>query len=256
MKARLPLVLAALVPLALNPLHAETTEQWIAKARAYLGSESDLNAVTTIHFFGKLEGTQKVPAPDDKTKMIDQQVSLPTEIIFQKPYEQLMTLTRPDSTIITALDGYDGWSKTFNAKDPKQWRFTLLTAQEVKQLRANTWENLFFYAGIEKKGGRVELVGDVMVDGAACGKLSFIHAGNIIFQRYFEKTTGRLIKTETDNGGEIREEGELIVNGIRFPRKVINKGPNGQITAIVIDKVVLNENLPASEFIVPAMQAN
>ncbi len=256
MKARFTLVSAALVLLAVSPLRAETTEQWIAKARAYLGSESDLNAVTCIHFSGRLEGTEKVPAPDDKTKQIDQQVSVPAEIIFQKPYQQLMTLTRPASVMMTALDGYDGWTKTSNPKDPKQWRITLLDAQQVKQLRANTWETLFFYVGIEKKGGRVQLVGDVTMDGVACVKLSFIHAGNIIFQRYFDKATGRLIKTETENGGEIREEGEMIVNGIRFSNKVINKAPNGQVTTIVIDKVVLNESIPASEFAVPAMQAN
>lgn len=256
MKARHALFFTVLATLGVNPLPAETTGQWIAKARTYLGTESDLNAVTCIHFSARLEGTEKVPAADDKTKEIDRPVSYPTEIIFQKPCQQQMILTKPDAIITTALDDYEGWSKTANAKDQKQWRLTLLDAQQVKQLRANTWENLCFYAGIEKKGGHVQLLGDVTVDGVACVKLSFIHADNIIFQRYFDKATGRLVKTETENGGEIREEGEVIVNGVRFPRKVINRAPNGQVTAIVIDKVVLNERVPASEFAVPAMQPN
>jgi hypothetical protein len=256
MKARLPLVLAAFVPLALSPLRAETTEQWIAKARAYLGSESDLNAITSIHFSGRLEGTEKVPAPDDKTRLIDQKISVPIELIFQKPYRQLMTLTRADSIATTALDDYDGWSKTSNPKDPKQWRLTLLDAQQIKRFRANTWEALYFYAGIEKRGGRVQLGGDVTVDGVACVKLLFIHADRIVFLRYFDKITGKLIKTETESGAEIREEGVQIVNGIRFPKKNINKAPNGQITTIVFDKVVLNEHIPASEFAVPALQPN
>lgn len=256
MKARFALVLAAFVPLALSPLHAETAEQWIAKARAYLGSERDLNAVTSIHFSGRLEGTEKVPAPDDKTKQIDQPISVPIELIFQKPYQQLMTLTRADSMAMTGLDDYDAWSKSSNPKDPKQWRLTLLDAPQIKRFRANTWEALYFYAGIEKRGGHVKLGGDVMVDGVACVKVTFIHADTIAFIRFFEKSTGRLIKTETENGSEIREVGEQIVNGIRFPRKNINKAPNGQVTTILFDKVVLNERIPASQFAVPALQPN
>ncbi len=256
MKACFTLGLTALMTFAISPVQAETANQWIAKARAYLGTESALNAVTCIHFSGRLETIEKVPAPDDKTKQIDQPVSLPTEIIFQKPYQQEMIQTKADTIVTTALDDYDGWSRTSNPKDPKQWRISLLDAQQIKQLRANTWENLWFYAGIEKKGGRVELGGDVTVDGVACVKLSFIHADNIIFTRYIDKVTGRLVKTETENGGEIREEGEIIVNGVRFPRKVINKAPNGQIISIAFDKVVLNEHFPESEFAVPSLQPN
>ena len=49
--------------------------------------------------------------------------------------------------------------------------------------------------------------------------LVFIHSDEIIFTRYFDKANGRLVKTVTDNKSEIREEGEIIVSGIRFPRK-------------------------------------
>jgi hypothetical protein len=256
MKFRLSLVLAALAPFAAGPLRAESIEQVIARARAYLGSESALNAVTSIHYTGKLELTEKVPSPEDKTKQVDRLVSLPAEIIFQKPYQYRQSVTRPGFVITIALDGYDGWSQSTNPQDPAQWRVTLLGAQQVKQLRANTWENLSFFTGLGKKGGRVELVGDVTVEGVACVKLSFIHADNIVFHRFLDKATGRLVKTETDNGGEIREEGEILVNGVRFPRKVINKAANGQVTTIAIDKVVVNEQIPASEFAVPALRAN
>ncbi len=256
MKASITLGLTALMTFATGPVQAETASHWIAKARAYLGTESALNAVTCIHFSGRLETVEKVPAPDDKTKLIDRPVSLPTEIIFQKPYQQEMIQTKADAIVTTALDDYDGWIRTSNPKDPKQWRISLLDTQQIKQLRANTWENLWFYSGIERKGGRVELGGDVTVDGVACVKLSFIHAENIIFTRYIDKATGRLVKTETENGGEIREEGEIIVNGVRFPRKVINKALNGQIISIAFDKVVLNEHFPESEFAVPPLQPN
>ena len=256
MNVRPVLTLAALVVLAVPPARAETADQWIAKARSYLGSESDLLAVKSVHFVGSIEAITKVPAPEDKTKMVDQPVKLPAEIVFQKPYQQRITITKPASIDTTALDDYDGWSRSTSVANPAQWRVTLLDARQIKTLRANTWENLYFYAGIERRGGRVELGGDSTVDGVACVKLSFIHDTTIVFQRYFEKATGRLVKTVTENGAEIREEGEVVVHGVKFPRKVINKSPNGQNSTIIFDQVTVNETIPVSDFAVPNFQAN
>ena len=81
--------------------------------------------------------------------------------------------------------------------------------------------------------------------------LAFIHPGNISFNRYFEKGTARLLKSVTENGGEIREEGELMVNGIRFPKTLINKSPDGQSATITFESIKVNEPLPAGDFAVP-----
>jgi outer membrane lipoprotein-sorting protein len=233
-------VLVVSVAVLVLPAAADSTDKWIAKARAYLGSENALNAVTSIHFTGTLE------APGD--------IKLPAEIIFQKPYRQRITYTGPKVIEITALDGYDAWLKRVNAENPVQWQVRLLEAPQVKRLRANTLENLSFYATREMKGSTIEFLGDVTVDGLACVKISFTHSGDVAFVRYFEKSTGRLVKTETENGTEIREEGEVVVKGVRFPKRVINKAPNGNITSITFDKVVVNENFPAEAFAVPSLQ--
>ena len=257
MKSRFFATVALVAGLALGTsLPAETTGQVISRARAFLGTERALNAVSTIHFTGTLERAVKVPAPDDKTKQVDQTIRVPVDIVFQKADRQRITVKSPKIIEVTALDGYDGWRKRINAESPSQWQVDLLDPNQVKRLRANTWENLFFFAGIEKTGGRVQADGDATVDGLACTKLSFIHADNIIFVRYFDKTTGRLVKTETEDGSEIREEGEIIVDGVRFPRKVINRVPNGPTTTIVFDKVELNAPVPAAEFAVPSFIPN
>jgi len=243
MKLRHFALLASLPVVVAGPLRAaDSTAQLLAKARAFLGSESALNAVQTIRFTGTLEA-------DANTK-------LPIEIIFQKPFEQRITVTSPKIIEVTALDDYDAWQKRTNPANPAQWQVTLLDASQVKRLRANTWENLCFFAGLEKKGGNVQPGGEVTVDGVACVKLSFMHAPDIIFVRYFDKATGRLVKTETESHAEIREEGQLIVNGVRFPQKVINKAPNGTTTTIVFDKVEVNPAVAASEFAVPTFRAN
>lgn len=243
MKLRIFSLLAVSLALAAGPLQAaDSVGQMLAKARGFLGSEKALDAVSTIHFTGTLEvaaGTR-----------------LPVDILFQKPYQQRITVTGPKVIEVTALDGYDAWQKRTNPANPTQWQVTLLDAGQVKRLRANTWENLSFFTGIEKKGGNVLFGGETTIDGLPCVKLSFVHANDIVFVRYFEKSTGRLVKTETESGAEIREEGEMIVNGVRFPKKVVNKAPNGSTTTIVFDRIELNSTVPASEFAVPAFKVN
>jgi hypothetical protein len=243
MKVRCFYILAISVALLANAsMAAENADHWIAKARAFLGSESALNAVRSIHYTGTLE-TEGIP-------------KLPTEIIFQSPYRQRITLTSPKVIETTALDGYDAWQKRVNPENPTQWQITLLDANQVRRLRANTVENLSFYSGHEMKSCVIKLLGDVTVDGTACVKVSFTHTGGVVFTRYFEKATGHLVKTETENGTEIREEGEIIVQGVRFPKRVINKSPNGNLTVITFDKVVINEAFAADQFAVPSLQAH
>ena len=238
------------------PLRADATGDVIARARAYLGDEAALTRVGTIHFTGRLESTERVPDAADKTKLVEKPVTLAVDIIFQKPFRQQTTLSRPDIVETTALDDYDAWQRRANPQKPAQWQVTLLDAAQIKRLRANTWENLNFFSGLEKKGGRVQLDGDVTVDGIACVKLSFRHDDDIVFVRYFDRATGRLVKTETENGTEIREEGETMVDGVRFPQKVVNKSASGQVTTIIFDRVALNEAIPAGQFSVPVLRPN
>jgi len=219
---------------------AGPVEDTIAKARAYLGSEAALDAVRTIHFKGTLE--------------LNATTRVPIDIVFQKDNQQRITASAEKVIETTALDGYDAWQKRADAASPARWQLTLLDAQQVKKLRANTWENLHFFKGIEKRGGRVAPGGDATVDGKACVKLTYFHTDAIWFARYFDKATGKLVKTETDNGSEIREEGELLANGIRFPRKVISKSPNGQVTTITFETLELNQSVPAAEFAVPNLK--
>jgi outer membrane lipoprotein-sorting protein len=235
------LALFALVVSSVAPLGAQTAEQWIGKARSFLGGDKALEAVRSIHFTGTLE-----LANGNK---------LPAEIIFQKPYQQKITVKGPNAVETTALDGYDGWQKRTNPENPTQWQITLLDAAQVKRLRANTLENLSFYSSAALAGAVVQVAGEAVVDGVPAVKLTFKHAEDIVFTRYFNKATGQLLKTETENGGEIREEGEMKVDGIRFPKRVLNKSAAGAVTAITFEQVRVNEVFPPDTFAVPSLQA-
>lgn len=240
MKLRLILVGALLATAGLPG--AETAGQWIARARARLGSESALQGVTSIRYTGTLD--------------TDGANQRSMDIIFQKPLQQRITLTGAELIEVIALDDYDGWQKRINPKNPAQWQLTLVDAAQIKRLRAQTWDNLNFFDGLEKMRGSVRLEGDATVDGVPCVKLVFTYREDMVLTRYFERATARLVKTETETGTEIREEGEIFVNGIRFPRKVSNRDRNGRTTNMVFDQIFLNEPHAASEFAVPALREN
>ena len=221
----------------------------IAHARAFIGDEAALSAVRSLRFVGTLVTGDPVDAA--------KQTRASVEIVFQKPAQQRITITYEKALEQTALDDYEAWQRQQDPTDASKWRQSLLSIEQVKRLRANTLENLAFFRGLEWQGGRIEDQGPITIDGVVCQKIAFIHAPTIVFTRYFDSATGRLRLTETEAGGSIREEGEISVNGMRFPEKIITLTPiaNGksQTVTITFDKISVNETFPASFFAVPAL---
>jgi outer membrane lipoprotein-sorting protein len=216
----------------------------IAKARAYLGSEAALNAVTSVHFIGNVVSTDAA----DPTK----QSRAVIEIMVQKPDRQRVIAKSEKTVETTVLDGYEGWQRTVDVTNPKNYREVVFKPDAVKRLRAQAWENISFFRGSEGRGGRIEEQGTKTIDGLACQKLAFIYAPNIIFYRYFDPATGRLVQTETEDGGITLEEGEVIVKGVKYPKamKMMLKGAKGQTQAVSItfDSITVNETFPAALF--------
>lgn len=219
----------------------------IAKARALVATEEVLNGVKSIHYVGTL--TAPDPAKPGKN------VTQPIDIVFQRPMQQRIVTSSPKGTDCTVLDGYDAWQRVEDPADAKKNRQAILGIDQIRRLRANTWENLSFFRGIESVGGLLLDQGPATIDGVACQKIAFIHAPNIVFHRYFEAATGRLVLTETEAGGRIREEGEVIVAGIRFGRVLTTESKNAkgewEKVTINFDKVTVNEVFPANYFAVP-----
>lgn len=221
----------------------------IAKARARIGSESAINGVKSIHYVGTLITVD----PADPTK----QQRAAIDIIFQKNDLQRITAAFDKLVETTALDGYEAWQRKQDAADPSKWQQTLLGPDQVKRLRANTFETLAFFRGLESRGGRIEDKGPATVEGVACQKVSFVHGANIIFTRYFDLTTGKLVLTETETGNTLREQGEILEAGLRFPKSLLTTTTNAQgenqTVTINVEKVIVNETYPATLFGVPAL---
>jgi outer membrane lipoprotein-sorting protein len=223
----------------------------LAKARSYLGAEAALEGIKSVHYTGTLVTSD--PADSSKPASAD------VDIVFQKPGQQRISIAYEKAIEQTALDGYDAWQRQQDVADPSKWRQTLLSADQIKRLRANTLENLMFFRGLDRFGVKIEDLGTANVEGVACQKIAFIHGPNIVFTRYFETATGRLVLTETEAGGAISEQGSMTVNGVRFPKTIITvtKTAGGKVQSVTInfEKIVVNEVFPASFFAVPALSA-
>lgn len=226
----------------------------VAKARAYLGTEAALNAVKSVHYAGTLVITEE----DGKT------VGRATvDLVFQSPQRQRVEAIyekRPDRVSFretTALDDSEGWQVLQEVDDLSRWQFKVFDAAELKVLRARTWENLTFYRGIEERGGRIEDMGDVTTEGVKCRKVAFIYSPAAIFYRHFDVNTGRLVFTETADGSALKEEGEILVDGIRFSKRIVQRSrdTDGKIKILTttFDKITLNEEFPASFFAMPSV---
>jgi len=227
------------------------TDATLQKARAYLGSDSALGAVNSVHYKGKLITTV--------TSAEGEEVKAEAEIMitFAKPYYQRIEIIAKDKQEITALDDYEAWQRIQNPGDASQWRLTILDAPQVRRLRANTWENLNFFGDITRIGGKVEDLGTVNVDGRSLHKIAFIHSADVIFFRFFDPITGELVYSETDAGAVIRETGENRVAGVKFPNQVetTTVRPDGvtQVVSVTFDSVGINEGIDRSDFRMPSV---
>lgn len=240
---RFAAVLCLLVAITRATLAAEPPI--IARARAQLAPDAVLDAVKSLHYVGTLESE----APADSSRKLTQRI----EIFLQKPAQQRIVVTSEVMIEISALDGYDAWRRTLDPSDPTRWQQSQMGSEQIKQLRADVWQNLAFFRGIERIGGRVEDEGEVTIDGVVCRKIAFYHSDDIVYLRYFDAATGKLVYTGTE-ASNIREQGELVSGGIRFPKSiVITQSSGGRTTRRIItfERITVNEELPPSLFAVP-----
>lgn len=218
---------------------APATEEVIAKAREFLGGDAALDEIRSIYYeadFTTAEGEKGT-----------------LKIIFQKPLQQRVEVVRGEVGEVTALNDFDGWRKAFDVTDERKWSMTLLESAKIRELQANTWENLNFFRGIEKRRGWIEEKGLTEVDGRQSMELVFHHPQGVRFIRFFDVETGRLLKTETHEGAEIRETGEIRVNGVLFPETITMSREGEVLNEIRFREVKLNERFDDSLFDVPSL---
>ncbi len=232
---RLIMGMVALSGLA-SPAGGElATEEIIALARSYLASDDRLEQVTTIKFRGVLELLSDGSARD-------------VTILLKKPLMQRREVYGEHVTERTAINDFDGWIQLVNNANPSDWSMNYLQTPEMKRLRANTVENLYFYEGIDRLRGEIVNEGKVRKDGRDAYFLVFRYDEDIFFERYFDSETGELISTIVDDGSEMKEIGEFIVNGIKFPEKIVSLRNGDIINSFVFLDIQVNEEIDDAQF--------
>lgn len=216
------------------------TEEVITKAREYLGGDQAIERIESIKYTGTYESTDGASGE--------------LSIIFKKPMLQRIEVSRGEFSEVSVLNELDGWRKVFDPENQGRWSIHFLEPARIRELQANTWENLNFFRNIEKRRGRIENEGVVELEGEQVVKLVFWHPREISFTRYFDPETGRLIMTETHDGAEIREYGEVIVDGVLFPERIVMKRPDNLVNEIRFTEITVNDKVDDSLFAVPSMR--
>lgn len=216
-------------------------------ARARLGTEESLQKVQTLRYQGVFENYA------EKTQG--------TFIIYLKAKYKQRTEFRVDGILrTTATDGLEGWSRVTKLADASvpleaekklDERVIPLSAQELKRLQYNAYDNLNFFSDLTAIRGEVVLVGTAVQDGFPCYRVKFQFDDEIAVERFFDKEDGNLVATKTLNNVIIRETGNQMIAGIRFPRRVDAYQDGFLLNRMTYTEIAVNEDIPDFIFSFP-----
>ena len=217
-------------------------DEIIQKARATRGLDADLNKVDTITFKGAiLYGTGSTGS---------------IEIIYKKPYFHRLTSVIDNALEVSGLDDTEGWLKSAHAAMPDNWSLLILDVDQVYNMRAKVSETLTFFAHPTGRSSKVSYEGIEEIEGRQCHALLYYHGDGIWNLHYFDVETGGLAKTVNNKGIEFFEKGEVIVDGVRFPKKLISVfyTPEGRDTMeMSFTSILVNENYSNEIFKMPSV---
>lgn len=214
-------------------------ETILKKARDFISDEATLNQVRSLRFEGTITG----PDGDQASIVIN----------LQQPYKLLQALTREDGLVEEfGLNDYEGWLKRYHKEKPDVYGLMPVDVIRLKRLRANTYEGLNFFSTKTNFSRKIDYLGEKEIKGKAVDVIK-ISYGSAHFIRYFDKNTGELLLSEIESGESIEEQGEMMVDGIRFPKYLITRKDGKQISHLEFHKIEVNPALKDSLFTQPAL---
>lgn len=212
-------------------------------ARAYQGGDKALDRVRTLKFSGTIENVET-----GETSLIT--------LWLKKPDMQRQELEVGEAKDTRVVAGLEGWRQITIVDEEGQTRVrtVLLPSEEIRAMQAMTWENLYFHEGIERVLGRVKHMGTKEFEEREVYVLRFEHRPGVYFDRHFDVETGKLIATGTD-GQLFVDDGEVVVQGIKFPATQQMRGEDGEVVNIItFENIEVNAPIEDSLFEVPSVQ--
>lgn len=227
----------------------DNVESIVNKARAYLGSETDLEAVHSIQYRGTVTLYQGKDAEgNERDPMVGQAI-----LSFEKPYSQKIEFIFEEQSLVTGFNGYEGYEYvSFNqeAGDPVI-NIRSIGGDELRRNKAAAVENLQFFRPFDFDMKNTVDKGLVEVDGKQARQIDFIHNGKFVFSRFFDVNNGDLLKTVLDTGMVTIESGETMVDGIRFSGKTVGLLDGELKYEMVFDEILINPEFDSNMFDYP-----
>ncbi len=186
---------------------AKIIEETIALGREYMGGDENLNKVESIRFEGVLvhAGGQ----------------SGTVESIVKKPgyYQFISSIAGVRET--STLNPTSAWRKLEEFRNPGSYSMSFYDVEELRNLEATIADTLGFLKAPSTRNGRIDFVGKGKVRGRSAIILNYVYSDRIWFRRYFDPETGRVMFMQSSKGMVFTYEGDIEVEGVRFPQKVL-----------------------------------
>ncbi len=218
----------------------EIIQQTIERARAYLGDSNKLNSITSIHYKGSL-----LYSSGDLGTI---------EMVYQKPMKQRMVAVIGDRKEVSVLNNSEGWTTFERVVDSVPLSMEIFDPIRILIMQASVREAFGFFRKPNVRNGEITYEGKETVKGHECVVLTYHHGDGIAFRRFIDAETGQVRRTLDSKGVEYIEEGEIMVEGVRFPKKMVSTfstAIGSQTMEFAYTSIEINKNLPESDFIMP-----
>lgn len=179
----------------------------VALARAHMGGDAKLDAIQSIRFKGVL--------------VYGNGQSGTVESVFKKPNNYQFTSTIGGNRETSTLNSTAAWQKMENVQSPDAYRLNFYELDDMRHLQATIVDAFSFLKTPPTRNGRIEYLGTGKVEGKAAIVLAYYHNDSTWFRRYFDPETGRVMHMVNSKGVVYTYDGELELDGVKFPQKTI-----------------------------------
>ncbi|HCR30958.1 MAG TPA: hypothetical protein DIV79_13175 [Opitutae bacterium] len=246
MKNQLRILILTMIATGLSAVawSAESEEEIIQStielARSYIGPDEKLDALESIHYKGSL-----LYSSGDLGTI---------EMVYQKPMRHRMVAVIGERREVSVLDGSEGWTTFERVVDSVPLSMEIFDPIRILIMQSSVREAFSFFRKPDTRNGDITYEGKEIVNGRECVILTYHHGDGIAYQRFIDAESGQVHRTLDSKGVEYLEEGELIVDGLRFPKKMVSTfstAIGSQSMEFAYSSIDLNKKLPESDFVMP-----
>lgn len=219
---------------SLNGLSASPENDLITKMRSYLGNEAQLDGISALQYQGSY-----APASG-----LDGNLTL----TFKAPHYQKIEFKTKEALNVICIGENLGYLYSKNLQTGELSR-NILGADRYEALKANAVENLNFFKPKKSTQVSVKHLGPITYEGRAAVGILYSYPNGVAFQRYVDPQFGKVLATTTDRGEKTVESGDLMVDGLRFPKMLKSYDSEGTlINTIEFESIAINPDLPDNFF--------